>query len=253
MRKPIVCSVLALLVLTAAEDARAASRTRVSYIVSSRGNYVFPATEAEKISNLGLIAGKSYGSSGKAYAIHPYGLEVDYRYEPVEGMPIYLAAVARAVPTAMRLRPGDAEQDGWDGLITGNLSYLSTISHSIRAGFDLGFRVRRWFLESGPMPDSGHMGLVVAVRIDVSQMEFLLESGLMALGGGTPASLGVQRDSSTLRFRAAHHISDDRDGLMPWIEFFHTHRDFYASQLIAGEPALFTDEAALSLGLSFEL
>jgi hypothetical protein len=221
-------------------------------MISSRGNYVFTASDTTRISNFGLVGGKVFGNSGHSYAIQPYGFEFEYRYEPVVGMPIYFQAATRAVPTSLRLRPGVEEQDAWDAFATGSLVYESTISHDISAGFELGLRLRRWLLESGPIPDAGHLGVVGAVLVNVRPVDLLFEAGLMAIPSSVSPSLGVQRDASTLRVRADYHWKTDGPGFTPWVEFFHTHRNFYASSLIAGEPALFFDEAMLSLGVSYE-
>jgi len=76
----------------------------------------------------------------------------------------------------------------------------------------------------------------------------------MALGFGVPTALGLQRDSSTLRLRAGWRAFRGPSlSLMPWLEFFHTHRDFYGATVLLGEPSLFVDEAILSLGLAIEL
>ncbi len=220
-------------------------------MATSRGNYVFPANESAKISNLGLIGGKNFGDSGKSYAIRPYGLEVEHRLEPVEGMPVYAQGSFRLMPTGHRLTTSSAEQDGWDGIFSGSVIYLPSLSHFLNAGFELGLRYRRWFLESGPIPSSGQLGVTVGVHFLTRQWDYLLEAGLMALGSASSPSIGVQRDSSTLRFRASYHLSEEREGFVPWLEFFHTHRSFFGSQLIQDQAALFFDEAALSLGVGY--
>jgi hypothetical protein len=74
----------------------------------------------------------------------------------------------------------------------------------------------------------------------------------MAIGVGNPRELGIQRDSSTLRARIGHRFETDRFGIIPWVEFFHTHRDFFAATLLAGESSFFIDDAALSLGVGIE-
>jgi hypothetical protein len=93
--------------------------------------------------------------------------------------------------------------------------------------------------------------VTVGVHFLTRQWDYLLEAGLMALGSASSPSIGVQRDSSTLRFRASYHLSEEREGFVPWLEFFHTHRSFFGSQLIQDQAALFFDEAALSLGVGY--
>lgn len=216
-------------------------------ITSSRGGYVFAGSDATKISNLGLVFGKTYGAAGKSYAFRPYGLEVGGRL-PIAS-PRYIHPSFRLVPMGLRLSPAHPEQDGWDAVLSIAYAFRAPITETVRAGLELGLRLRRWQLESGPIPGSSHAGIFVAALLEKGRWDLLFEAGLMGMGVGNPASLGLQRDSSTLRLQVAYPVERFR----PWIEFFHTHRDFYASQLLPGEDALFFDEAALSFGLGISL
>ncbi len=226
-------------------------RVELSFIAASRGGYVFPGSDSTKIGNFGLVTGKSYGQSGKSHAVRPYGFEADGRF--ALGQNSHVGSTFRLVPMGLRLSPSTVEQDGFDGFLTMAYGFLPEIGSGHRLGFDLGLRLRRWQLESGMFPNTTHGGFVVAARFESPTWSALFEAGLMAAGFGTPESLGVQRDASSLRARVTYRFETAAVDISPWLEFFHTHRDFYGATLLAGERSLFVDEASLLLGIGVTL
>jgi len=226
-------------------------RIRLGWIGSLRGGYVFPGSEPEPAGNVGLVAGKDVGNASKSHALRPLGLELGADV-PV-GKSTYLQPSLRIQSAALRLTPASEEQQALDGMLTLSYGFLPRIGEHARAGFELGARLRRWQMESGPLPSMGHLGLTVALRYERPGWEALLEAGLMAIGQGVPDTAGVQRDSSTVRARLGHRIDLKNTVLVPALEFFHTHRSFYGSSLLAGETSFFADEAVLSLIVVLEL
>ncbi len=236
-----------------AEPAHPDSTFTLSLVTASRGGYVFRGSDPTQISNVGLITGKNYSDAGKSYAFRPYGVELESRVPVTGASGSSFNFSARMVPMGLRLTPSHAEQSGVDGFITAAYGFLSELSPECFIGFDAGFRVRRWQLESGVLPSTNHAGLILVARVEGTHWNALFEAGLMGAGLGTPASLGVQRDSSTLRARVGYHFAKHPFQLSPWIEFFHTHRDFYGAALLPGEGALFVDEASLIFGVGVRL
>lgn len=226
-------------------------RIRLGWIGSLRGGYVFPGSEREPADNFGLVVGKDFGNASKSHALRPLGLELGVDV-PV-GQSMYLQPSLRIQSAALCLTPVSGEQEALDGMFTLSYGFLPRMGENARAGFELGVRLRRWQMESGPIPSTGHTGLIVAVRYERPGWEALLEGGLMAIGMGVPDTVGVQRDSSTVRARLGRRIALKNTVLVPAIEFFHTHRSFYGSSLLAGETSLFADEAMLSLVVVLEL
>ena len=240
-----------LIALLSVSVARADARVRVSYLITQYGGYVFPATDNAKVDNLGLTLGRDFGAAGKSSRVAFLGGELGL--ETPIGTSSYLQVSSRVSETSLRLSPASAEQSGVEALASLGLGFWAPITESWRAGLEAGIRGRKWLLEGGPLPSSGHGGFTVAARIESEKWEGLFELGAMAIGLGTPSELGVQRDASTLRARVGYFADSPRSGFSPFLEFFHTHRDFFATTLVANEPALFVDEAKLVLGLGWIL
>lgn len=241
----LACGLVCGLVSGVAQADDSSTRLRVSYVTSVRQGYVFDAADATKISNFGLLAGKDYGTSARAGGFFPYGIEATIErgwFATLRGTPYKLMLVS----------PGGVEQKGWDTLLTVGRAFRAPLSETCSFGLDLGVRARRWWIEGGALPSSGHAGFVIAGRLMTGAFEFLAEAGLMAMPLSNPASLGVQRDSSTLRLSAAYSIASEKGRWVPELEFFHTLRDFYGQTLVSGRAGLFIDEISLSAKLGFE-
>ena len=238
-------------ILLVSHTSYADSRTRLSYLVTQRGSYVFRASESTKVDNLGLALGRDFGTAGKSSALGFLGGEASIEI-PI-GVAAYTHLSTRWTETSLQLNSSNPEQRGVDAYLGVGVGLWAPLEGDWRAGVELGLRGRAWILREGPIENAGHGGFTLAARLESEKWEGLFELGAMAIGIATPAELGVQRDASTLRARVGYFTDSPKAGFAPFLEFFHTHRDYYATRLLAGETALFIDEAKLVLGIGWIL
>jgi hypothetical protein len=213
-----------------------------SYFSSIRGAYVFGANEAAPPSNGGLLTGKDFGTAGKAHGFRPLGLEAIASWS-LSGNK-YFDASLRWTQANFRLSASDDLQRSQDAM-------LSTAFRFKQESFGgaVGLRFRQFIMSPGPLPDSGQAGLYIQFIYEPSAWNILAEASLMALGQSLDKAWGLQRDSSSLRIKVAKNLwVNDAFKLKPFVEFFHLHRSFFATDL--GSDALFVDDASLVMGLA---
>jgi hypothetical protein len=236
------------LILISSANVLAASQSpwlwSASYLLGIRNGYVFSGSNSEKVSQLGLLSGNDFAGAGRSARLRPWGMELEGNYRLSELGGPFLNF--RIVPFGLQV-PGGPEQTGLDWFATLGYRVLVVSKDDTHIGFRVSLRARRWEIEDGPIPDSGHAGLGVEAFAELSRYFASVEAGLTAFNFGTPTSLGLPRDSSTLRLRGGYRFEFDSVSFVPALEFFHTHRNFYASSLIAGESAVFIDEVSLAL------
>ena len=222
----------------------------IGYFAAQRGSYVFPGSSDTEITNGGLVSGKSFEDSAKASEFFPYGLEASYQSN---GKAFTIGSRVSFMPTSIRLLETSDTQKGWNADVALSIGTPLQEADTLNLGGQLSFVYRNWTFESGNFSESSdNAGLTAGLLAQYRSWNAIVEAGVMAISLGNKEELGVQRDASTLRVRLAKEFGDHFIW-KPWIEFFHSHRSFFGTEVLPGETAMFVDEAMLKLGVSLKL
>jgi hypothetical protein len=77
------------------------------------------------------------------------------------------------------------------------------------------------------------------------------EAGIFGIGMNSKKSAGVLRDSNSFRLKYERKYRWLDGQFVPGIEIFHTHREYFASKLVATKAAFMIDEISTGLTLSY--
>lgn len=125
-----------------------------------------------------------------------------------------------------------------------------SIRHAL--GENLGFetvmagRVRPWIL-GDDLPLHGNVGIVLGVKPSWRGLSLYVEGTLAAVWLTDLTEWGAQKDSSVLRIRPGYTWTHDALELSAALDYYHTHTEFFGTELIPGEEAFMLDDFDLAL------
>ena len=209
-----------------------------------RRAYVFYGDHTDQIPLWALVAGRDpVAGSGVANSYTELGrFEASARYGLTEDLQGYVGVLGGP----MRL------QLTGDGPIHEGTDWSVDLGGSIGRKFQSGFyfetvmagRVRAWDL--GDLPLHGNVGIVLGVKPQYKGFSLYVEATLAAVWLTDLTAWGAQKDSSILRIRPEYAFDVADWTLSAGLDYYHTHTEFFGSELIADQEAFMLDDFDLA-------
>lgn len=219
-----------------------------------RRAYVFNSADTDQIPLWALVAGHEpraeLGVANSFTALSRFEAALRYNLTPD------LQAYTRVMGGAWQLRftPEGPLHAGSDWNIDLGGSITRDFNEDFRFETVMAGRVRVWTL--GPeIPLHGNVGLVLGVRPQFRGFSLYAESTLAAVWLTDLSAWGAQKDSSVLRIRPEYTWQRGPLSLSGGLDYYHTHTEFFGTELVEGHRAFMLDDfdLALVLGASVAL
>ena len=217
-----------------------------------RRAYVFNSTDTDQIPLYALVAGReprselgvanSYTELGRFEGSLHYGLTED------------LSAFAQVTGGHWQLQfaPDLPLHEGTDWSFDVGGSITRPFNDDFRFETIMAGRVRVWTLGED-VPLHGNVGLVLGVRPEYKGFSLLAESTLAAVWLTDLTAWGAQKDSSILRIRPEYTWHHGRFSFSGGLDYYHTHTEFFGTELVPGHEAFMLDDFDLALVLGTEI
>ncbi len=214
-----------------------------------RRAYVFYGASDDQIPLNALVAGSEV-AGGEGLANSRTALdrfEARLRYDLGQDLGLYTQVMGGAF--AMRFTEEGALHEGSDWNVDLGGSVGRSFSEDLRFDTIMAMRVRAWALGAPEVPVHGNVGIVLGVRPEFHHVSLYVEATLAAVWLTDLTAWGAQKDSSILRIRPEYTWTRGPLQLTAGLDYYHTHTEFFGTQLIPGEEAFMLDDFDLALVL----
>jgi hypothetical protein len=110
----------------------------------------------------------------------------------------------------------------------------------------IGMRARKMWFEVDKIPSFGNVGLTLGAKARWHGASLLTEATLAAVGLGKQTSWGKQVDANALRIRPELELQGNNFRPYFALEYFHSHTDFFSTNIVPGENAIMLDDFDLA-------
>lgn len=224
-----------------AEDGWSAS---AAWRPTLRRAYVFYGDHTDQIPLWALVAGRDpVAGSGVANATTELGrFEARAHFGLTDDLHAHVGLMGG--PMRLALTEGGPVHAGTDW----NVDLGGSIGRRFNSDFYfetvMAGRVRAWSLDGLPL--HGNVGLVLGVKPQYRHVSLYVEATLAAVWLTDLTAWGAQKDSSILRIRPEYSVEVGDWTASAGLDYYHTHTEFFGSELIEGQTAFMLDDFELA-------
>lgn len=241
-------ALLALHVLSSVAHAEPGFSAEAAWRPTLRRAYIFYGTDTAQIPLGALIAGQEpeagHGLANNVF--EPGRFEASLHYHLGDGLMATVSVLGG--PFAVQFAEDQPRHEGSDWNIDLGGSVFRRFDNGFRFETQMAGRVRIWTL-GDDIPLHGNIGVVLGVQPEYKGFFLRVESTLSAVWLTDLTAWGAQKDSSILRIRPGYIWRHEDWSLSGALDYYHTHSEFFGTELIPGQQAFMLDDFDLALVL----
>lgn len=210
-----------------------------------RRGYVFYGADDRQIPLGTLIAGaEPEPGAGLANSRGELGrFEASLHYDLRDDLALYTGVMGGAF--GLRFSPEEALHQGTDWSVDLGGSVRADLGPDLRFETLMAARVRAFAL-GDDVPLHGNVGIALGVKPQWRGLSLFVEATLSAVWLTDLTAWGAQKDSSILRVRPAYTWRHEALSLSFGLDYYHTHTEFFGTELIPGQVAFMLDDFDLA-------